>query len=59
MKKPLIRRGSNSNRLDTYVSVENVRKALVQLKVGHVQSAIQSLRKLCPEVPDLPPFEIA
>jgi hypothetical protein len=58
MKKPLIRPGSNINSVDTYVSTDAVRKALTLLEAGHTTRALHTLRHLCPDVPELPPFEI-
>jgi hypothetical protein len=57
MKKPLIRVGSNSNNA-TFVSTEEVRKALQQLESNHIGRARRTLRALCPDIPKLPPFKI-
>jgi len=58
MKKPLVRTGSNINSVDTYVPTDAVRKATALLDVGHAEKALGALRKLCPDVPELPPLEI-
>lgn len=58
MKKPLVRTGSNINSCDSYVPIEAVRKTLTLLESGHPEQALRALRKLCPEIPELPPFEI-
>jgi len=58
MMKPLVRTGSNINSVDTYVPTEGVRKALTLLEAGHTMKALDALRQLCPDIPELPPFEI-
>ncbi len=58
MKKPIVRPSSNVNSHDTYVSTESVCKALKLYESGHAKEAIRSLRRLCPEIPELSPFEI-
>jgi len=58
MKKPLVRAGSNINSHDSYVPIEAVRKALALLEAGHTMKAFHAFRQLCPDVPELPPFEI-
>ena len=58
MKKPLVRTGSNLNSQDSYVPIEAVRKALALLETGQPDKALHALRPLCPNVPELPPFEI-
>lgn len=58
MKGPLIRTGSNDDCERTFVTTDSVNDVLAALEAGDVQQAINMLRKLCPEVPALPPFEI-
>lgn len=58
MKKPLVRIGSNDDCEKTFVPTDSVKKVLTALEAGHVHPAISMLRKLCPEVPALPLFEI-
>jgi len=58
MKKPIVRPSSNVNSHDTYVSTEAVCKALELFEAGNAKQAIRSLRRLCPDIPKLPPFEI-
>lgn len=57
MKKPLVLVGSNSNNA-TFVPTEEVHKALRHLESNHIGRARELLRKLCPDVPELPPFKI-
>ena len=58
MKKPLVRTASNINSVDTYVPTDGVRNALTLLEAGHAMKALDALRQLCPDIPELPPFEI-
>jgi len=58
MKEPLVRPGSNINSRDTYVPMEAVRKAVTLLEAGQAAKALGALRKLCPDIPELPPLEI-
>lgn len=57
MKKPLVRVGSNVRNV-TYAAAGDVRKALRHLEAGRVGKAKTILRKLCPDIPKLPPFKI-
>lgn len=58
MKKPLVCTGSNVNSDTTFVPTDAVRKILDQLEAGQAKKAVRALRKLCAQVPELPPFEI-
>ena len=58
MKEPLVRTGSNINSHDTYVPMDAVRKAVALLEAGQPDKAFGALRKVCPNIPELPPFEI-
>jgi len=58
MKEPLVRTGSNINSHDSYVPTEAVRKAVALLEAGQPDKALGALRKLCADVPELPPLEI-
>ena len=57
MAEPLFRVGSNRNQ-SAYVPVEEVARALKHLEAGRAGKAKKILRLLCPQVPELPPFEI-
>jgi len=58
MKEPLIRTCSNEDSDIVLVDAGAVKEALTALEAGRHQEAIDKLRSLCPEIPDLPPFEI-
>ena len=57
MEEPLVRVGSNAGDA-TFVPTEEVRKALTHLESNHIGRARELLRKLCPDIPELPPFKI-
>ena len=57
MEEPLVRVGSNAGDA-TFVPTEEVRKALTHLESNHIGRARELLRKLCPDIDDLPPFKI-
>ena len=57
MEEPLVRVGSNSGN-QTYVPAEEVRKALAHLESNHIGRARELLRTLCPDIPELPAFQI-
>jgi hypothetical protein len=57
MGAPLVRIGSN-HCAAIYVDAELVGRALRHLEVGRLEGAIQMLRKLCPDIHDVPPFRI-
>ena len=58
MKKPLVRTASTSEIDVVFVDVDLVAEALSQIESGRTKQGIVKLRKLCPQFPDLPPFEI-
>jgi hypothetical protein len=58
MKEPLVRTSSNINSHDSYVPIEAVRKALALIETGHTMKALNALRQLCPNISELPTFEI-
>jgi len=58
MEEPLVRTGSNDNSDVALVPEEPVGKALAALEAGEASEAIRILKDLCPQVPDLPPFEV-
>ena len=58
MKEPLIRTCSNEGSDIVLVDGATVKEALTSLEGGRTQEAIAKLQSLCPQVPDLPPFEI-
>lgn len=57
MSKPLCRIGSNAGKA-TFVPTDEVRKALAHLEAQRTGQAKALLRKLCPVIPELPPFVI-
>jgi len=57
MRKPPVRVSSNASEA-TYLSTDQVKKALRYLAAGQVAKAKALLRSLCPDVPKLPPFKI-
>lgn len=58
MKEPLIRTCSNEDSDIVLVDATTVNEALTALEAGQIQEAIAKLRSLCPQIPDLPPFEV-
>ncbi len=58
MKEPLIRTCSNEDSDIVLVDGATVAEALVALEAGRAQEAINKLRSLCPDIPNLPPFQI-
>ena len=58
MKEPLIRTCSNEDSDVVLVHASTVTEALTALEAGRSQEAIARLRSLCPQIPDLPPFEV-
>lgn len=58
MRQPLVRDCSNERSSKVFVAADAVAKALAALERGHVERAIKILRRLCPEIAPLPPFEI-
>lgn len=57
MPEPLCRIGSNSSNA-IFIPADEVRKALKHLESNHIGRARELLRKLCPDIPDLPPFTV-
>ena len=57
MNEPACRTGSNSGDA-TFAPADEVRKALKHLESNHIRRARELLRKLCPDIPTLPPFTI-
>jgi len=58
MKEPQARRSSTEYSGETFVLVSEVKEALVILEAGDIPKAVAKLRSLCPDIPELPPFEI-
>ena len=58
MEKPLVRIGSNENCETVFVAAKKVKEVLVALEGGQYRDAAEKLRALCPDIPELPPFEI-
>jgi hypothetical protein len=59
MTEPLVRMGSNEGGDEGLVSEERVCEALGLLEAGQTAEGIAALRKLCPAVPDVPPFVLS
>ena len=57
MNEPAAFVGSNAGDA-TFVPADEVRKALKHLESNHIGRARELLRKLCPDIPKLPPFTI-
>lgn len=58
MTEPLVRTGSNAGH-EIFVPEDEVRKALRHLERNQIGRARELLRKLCPDIPELPAFQIA
>ncbi len=58
MNQTLFRTGSNADGDATLVPKAEVREALTELEAGRVAEATEMLRRLCQNVPELPPFTI-
>ena len=58
MHEPLVNHSSNGNENAVYVDADAVKKALGHLDDGHVREAIEILRELCPNMPEIPPLQI-
>ena len=58
MTEPLFRTGSNAGNDVSLVDEDAVRKALTAIEAGRVAEATSALRRLCPDVPEVPPFTI-
>jgi hypothetical protein len=58
MTKPLVRTGSNEHGDAVLVPMQVVKKVLAHFEAGRLAAGLRSLHCLCPEVADLPPFEI-
>ena len=58
MEEPLVRTCSNEDSDLVLVDGATVKEALTALEAGRTEEAARRLRDLCPEVHDLPPFEI-
>ena len=58
MKEPLNRTCSNEDSDIVLVDAAAVKEALTTLEDGRLQEAIGKLRSLCPQIPDLPLFDI-
>jgi hypothetical protein len=55
---PLVRTGSNEHSDAVLVPMQVVKKVLAHFEAGRLAAGLRSLHCLCPEVADLPPFEI-
>ena len=58
MEEPLVRICSNEDSNTVLVDAAEVKEAMAILEAGRTQKAIAKLRDLCPQVSDLPAFEI-
>jgi hypothetical protein len=56
MTEPLVRVASNEGGDEALVSEERVCEALGLLEAGQTVAGIAALQKLCPAVPEIPPF---
>jgi hypothetical protein len=59
MTEPLVRMGSNEGGDEGLVSEERVCEALGFLEAGQTAEGIAALQKLCPAVPEVPPFVLS
>lgn len=59
IKEPLSRRSSTEHSGEIFVLAGEVKAALVMLEAGDVLKTVAKLRSLSPDIPELPPFEIA
>lgn len=59
MTEPLVRIASNEGGDEGLVSEERVCEALGLLEAGQTVEGIAALRKLCPAVPEVPPFVLS
>ncbi len=58
MTEPLYRTASDAEGGEILVDETAVREALTALEAGRAVEATAMLRRLCPDVPDVPPFTI-
>ena len=58
MTEPLYRTASDAEGGEILVDETAVREALTALEAGRAVEATAMLRRLCPDVPDVPPFAI-
>jgi hypothetical protein len=58
MKDPIAHTSSNEHRDDILILGSQVRKAIALLETGDDRQGIDALKRLCPDIADLPPFEI-
>jgi len=58
MSQPLSQIVSSCDQAIIYVPAEDVQRALEHLKAGRTEQARRMLERLCPDIPELPSFEI-
>ena len=58
MAEPLVRMGDNNDVKTAYVPEQTVKRALKLLEENHNAEAVKILRDLCPDLPEVPRFEI-
>jgi hypothetical protein len=58
MKRPVAYTASNESIGEILVPASKVKDAIALLQAGRTQQGIEALQRLCPDLPDVPPFEI-
>jgi hypothetical protein len=58
MREPIYRRSSNEHTHEPLLLASEVKPALEALLAGKVKQAIETLQKILPTIPELPPFEL-
>jgi hypothetical protein len=58
MRRPLVRTGSNEHCDAVLVPLQVVERVLAHFEAGRLAEGMEGLRRLCPEIPVLPPFAI-
>lgn len=58
MDEPVVRKCSNENHRRILIDADDVKQALTALQAGRHRETLAKLESLCPEVPELAPFEI-
>ncbi len=58
LAEPVGHRSSNEHPGDIVILASEVEKAITMLESGHIQPGIDLLKRACPDLPDLPPFEV-
>ncbi len=58
LAEPVGHRSSNEHPGDIVIPASEVKEAITMLESGHIQPGIDLLKQACPDLPDLPPFEV-